>query len=63
MMLFKFHFIVIFMYTMIFQIVLFIIPYKYDRLEKTKKEKKADKKRKEKARLKKQRRKKNQASN
>ena len=42
--LFKLHFIVIFMYTMIFQIVLFIIPYKYDRLKKTEKEEKAEKK-------------------
>ena len=51
--LFKLHFIVIFMYTMIFQIVLFIIPYKYDRLKKTEKEEKAEKKRKAKARAKK----------
>jgi len=38
MMLFKFHFIVIFMYSTIFLIVLFKIPYKYDRIKKTKKE-------------------------
>ena len=54
--LFKLHFIVIFMYTMIFQIVLFIIPYKYDRLERTPSEEKADKKRGAKARKKKQQR-------
>ena len=58
--LFKLHFIVIFMYTMIFQIVLFIIPYKYDRLERTPSEEKADKKRRAKARKKKQQRNKNQ---
>ena len=57
--LYKLHFIVIFMYTMIFQIVLFIIPYKYDRLEKTPAEEKADKKRRAKARKKKQHRNKN----
>ena len=57
--LFKLHFIVIFMYTMIFQIVLFIIPYKYDRLERTPAEEKADKKRRAKARKKKQHRNKN----
>ena len=44
MMLFKFHFIVIFMYSTIFIIVLFKIPYKYDRIRKTKTEKIADKK-------------------
>ena len=42
--LFKLHFIVIFMYTTLFMIVLFKIPYKYDRIEKTKKEKRADRK-------------------
>jgi len=57
--LFKLHFIVIFMYTLIFQIVLFIIPYKYDRLKRTPAEKKADKKRRAKARKKKQKRNKN----
>jgi len=57
--LFKLHFIVIFMYTMIFQIVIFIIPYKYDRLKRTPAEKKADKKRRAKARKKKQKRNKN----
>lgn len=40
--LFKLHFIVIFMYTTLFMIVLFKIPYKYDRLQKTSQEKKAD---------------------
>ena len=55
--LFKLHFIVIFMYTMIFQIVLFIIPYKYDRLKKTENEEKAEKKLKAKARAKKKKRK------
>ena len=54
---FKLHFIVIFMYTTLFIIVLFKIPYKYDRIEKTKKEKKDDKKQRAKARAKKQRRK------
>ena len=42
--LFKLHFVVIFMYTTVFIIVLFKIPYKYDRISKTNKEKKADKK-------------------
>ena len=44
MMLWKFHFIVIFMYTTLFMIVLFKIPYKYDRIRKNKKEKKIDRK-------------------
>ena len=61
--LFKLHFIVIFMYTMIFQIVLFIIPYKYDRLERTPAEEKADKIRRAKARKKKQQRNKSQLGN
>lgn len=39
--LFKLHFIVIFMYTTIFIIVLWKIPYRYDRIKKTKSEKKA----------------------
>ena len=43
-MLFKFHFIVIFMYSTIFIIVLFKIPYKYDRIMKTKEEKNKDRK-------------------
>ena len=42
--LFKLHFIVIFMYTTLFMIVLFKIPYKYDRIMKTGKEERADKK-------------------
>ena len=42
--LFKFHFIVIFMYTMLFIFVLYTIPYKYDRIKKTKKEKMVEKK-------------------
>lgn len=42
--LFKFHFIVIFMYTIIFTIVLYEIPYRYGRLMKTDKEIEADKK-------------------
>lgn len=53
---FKFHFIVIFMYTSLFMIVLFKIPYKYDRIEKTAKEKVVEKKRRAKARAKKRRR-------
>ena len=44
MMLFKLHFIVIFMYTTLFMIVLFKIPYKYDRIKKNKEERKAEKK-------------------
>ena len=44
MMLWKFHFIVIFMYTTLIMIVLFKIPYKYDRIRKNKKEKKIDRK-------------------
>ena len=40
--LFKLHFIVIFMYTTLFMIVLFKIPYKYDRIRMTGKEKRAD---------------------
>ena len=44
MMLFKFHFIVIYMYTMLFIFVLYTIPYKYDRIKKTKKENKVEKK-------------------
>ena len=43
-MLFKLHFIVIFMYTTLFMIVLFKIPYKYDRIKKNKDERKAEKK-------------------
>ncbi len=48
MILWKFHFIVIFMYTTIFMIVLFKIPYKYDRIRKSKKEKQVDKKKRDK---------------
>ena len=55
--LFKLHFIVIFMYTTLFIIVLFKIPYKYDRILRTKKEKKADKKSKAKRRAKRRARK------
>lgn len=54
--LFKLHFIVIFMYTSLFMIVLFKIPYKYDRIEKTHKEKCVEKKRRSKVRAKKRRR-------
>ena len=43
--LFKLHFIVIFMYTLIFDIVLFKIPYRYDRIKKTRAEKLAQRKR------------------
>ena len=53
MMLFKFHFIVIFMYTMIFTIVLWEIPYRYNRLMKTENELKAEKKKRKKQRAKK----------
>ena len=52
MMLFKFHFIVIFMYSTIFIIVLFKIPYKYDRIMKTKEEKKKERKSRNKRRAK-----------
>ena len=52
MMLFKFHFIVIFMYSTIFIIVLFKIPYKYDRIMKTKEEKKSERKHRAKKRAK-----------
>ena len=41
---FKLHFIVIFMYTMIFVVVLWEIPFRYDRIKKTSSEKKKDKK-------------------
>lgn len=41
--LFKLHFIVIFMYTIIFTIVLWEIPFRYDRLKKTSSEKKKEK--------------------
>ena len=50
--LFKFHFIVIFMYTIIFTIVLYEIPYRYGRLMKTDKEIEADKKKRKKRRKK-----------
>ena len=52
MMLFKFHFIVIFMYSTVFIIVLFKIPYKYDRIRKTDSEKAAEKKKRSKKRAK-----------
>ena len=55
MMLFKFHFIVIFMYTMIFCIVLWEIPYRYGRLMKTEKELTQEKQKKKKKRDKKRR--------
>ena len=55
--LFKLHFIVIFMYTTLFAIVLFKIPYKYDRIRKTDAEKREEKKRRQKIREKKLRRK------
>mmetsp|Transcript_19699 Transcript_19699/g.26648 ORF Transcript_19699/g.26648 Transcript_19699/m.26648 type:complete len:161 (-) Transcript_19699:337-819(-) len=54
MMLFKFHFIVIFMHTMTFSIVLWELPYRYNRLMKTPAEKKAEKKKRNKHRSKKQ---------
>ena len=41
MMLFKLHFVVIMMYTTLFIIVLFKIPYKYNRIMKTPQEEKA----------------------
>ena len=50
--LFKLHFIVIFMYTTIFIIVLWKIPYRYDRIIKTKQEKKAENKKRRKKRAK-----------
>ena len=53
MMLFKFHFIVIFMYTMTFTIVLWEIPYRFNRLMKTDKELSAEKKKRKKKRTKK----------
>jgi len=40
MMLFKFHIIVIFMYTATIWVVLWEVPYRYDRLKKSKEEKK-----------------------
>jgi len=40
--LFKLHFIVIFMYTSISTIVLYTIPYRFDRIKKTRQEKKAE---------------------
>ena len=40
MMVFKFHIIVIFMYTMTIWVVLWEVPYRYDRIKKTKEEKK-----------------------
>lgn len=43
--LFKLHFVVIFMYTALFSIVLYKIPYKYDRIKMSKSEKKSDRKR------------------
>ena len=48
--LFKFHFIVIFMYTTLFMIVLFKLPFKYDRIIMNKAERKALRKRKAKNR-------------
>ena len=42
--LFKFHFIVIFMYTMIFIVVLWEIPFRYDRIRKSPAEKKRERK-------------------
>ena len=51
--LFKLHFIVIFMYQIVITIVLWKIPYKYDRIKKTKEEKDFEKKRKTKSRMKK----------
>ena len=56
--LFKLHFIVIMMYTTLFIIVLFKIPYKYDRLQKTPKEQKAERKRRAKKRSRKLKRRK-----
>ena len=50
--LFKLHFIVIFMYTTIVIIVLWKIPYRYDRIVKPKKEKKAESKKRRKRRAK-----------
>ena len=53
MMVFKFHFIVIFMYTAIIWVVLWEVPYRYGRLIKTQEEKnKAHKKQKKKAKRK-----------
>ena len=57
MMLWKFHFIVIFMYTTLIMIVLFKIPYKYDRIRKNKKEKKIDRKKRQKKEKRRKRRK------
>ena len=48
MMLFKFHFIVIFMYTLVTNIVLWEIPSRYGRIMKTEKELEAEKKKKKK---------------
>lgn len=49
MMLFKFHIIVIMMYTMVIWVVLWEVPYRYDRLRKSKAEKLNEKKRRKKA--------------
>ena len=52
MMLFKFHFIVIFMYTMTFSIVLWEVPYRYGRIMKTEKELEGEKKKRKKKKAK-----------
>ena len=57
MMLFKFHIIVIMMYTMVIWVVLWEVPYRYDRLRKTTAEKKAMRKKRKKAARKKQKKK------
>ena len=49
MMLFKFHIIVIMMYTMVIWVVLWEVPYRYDRLKKSKAEKQAARKKRKKA--------------
>ena len=51
-MLFKFHFIVIFMYTMTFSIVLWEVPYRYGRIMKTEKELEGEKKKRKKKKAK-----------